>query len=1035
MLSITKINSASNQARKGSGGKGYAHYLGGPAATTRQRGDFDDYARGPGAEGPAPFWAGKGPALLGLDGVAEAGHVERLARGLHPLTGAPLVKGAGPDHVMGLDMTFSAPKDVSAVFAGAGAATRGSLVECLHEAAKTAFAYAESGALTRHGHGGRTKRAAEAAAVVFYTHFSNRANEPHLHAHGFFFNAGKRAGSREWGALEHRAQFERKLATGILFRAELASRLRGLGFRVEPAGPYFTIRGIGESQRLALSTRSRQIADYLRECGASDGGSAAREIAALNTKAAKAEPPLRELLVDFARVAAELGITPDAVEALRADPEPEPEAPFAVDRAEILSALTESQSCATAQEALALICERAMGRWGAAECLAELDMFLAAEDVVQLGRTEHLTQVFTSRATKDMEAAASEAVARGAGDRAHRIDPRLVDAEFARLEAELRSKLGVAAPLGQQRAAALHVACDTGRHAFLEGWAGAGKTTLLRAVGAAYKRAGLEVVGCCQSAAASQNLAREAGIPSRTIASLLLSLREGRARLGPKSVVVLDEAGMVGSREFALVQDAALAAGAKLVCVGDPKQLQPIEAGGIFRALAERHGKAEISNIQRQRTDAEPLLAWLESRGALPPFKAEALRAAPEDARLPALELLCSEDPKLRRAFGKWRARFDFEWMRGAVRMFAAGEAKAALELLDGRGCLKLASGHSATMEAVAAAWSADRTPLARKVIVAGTRAEVAELNARARAELVAKGLVADALGIDVEIERRDGSTEARRFAPGDRLLVTLNDKSLGVANGAAGTVLAIDHRAAGPALRVELDAPNERGESVVAIPASFGRIDWGFARTTHSVQGQTVDSAHVLANPSMCDREWTYVAASRSRFATVVYANLGGLARVDFESHGPMEDGPKTREAAIDALALRMRRSRAKGTSLDYDDAPGGDALDGALDAPDIASKGVRNHDDRNSPADIDRRRDPDVNPRAAAADIARCPAGDVNPRPTMSTRTTDIAVGEGPATSAIPATGRGIGIATIKAFVARTLARSATATPTRER
>lgn len=461
MLSITKINSASNQAKKGHGGKGYLHYLGGPSSTTKQRGDFDDYARGKDdAGGPAPFWACQGAPLLGLDGIAEAEHVERLAKGFHPLTGEQLAKGAGDDHVMGLDMTFSAPKDVSAAFAGADATTRDAIVDCVQEAAKTALAFAESHAITRHGDGGRIKQIARAAIAACYTHFASRAGEPQLHVHGFFFNLGKRAGADEWSALEHRAQFERKMATGILFRVELASRLRGLGFGVEPAGPYFTLSGIDEHQRRALSSRSRQIEEYLRECGALDAdGAAAREIASLNTRSAKAEPSLPELLGHFQKMASDLGITPESVAAMRAGPSiAAVDAPFAVDHAEVLEELVGRQSCVTSQEALALICQKAMGRWNAAECLAELGRFMEGANVVALGQTEHLTEIFTSRATKDLEESINAKVAEGSASEVHRIDRSDVDREFDRLELELRGKLGVPVFLGQQRAAALHVA-------------------------------------------------------------------------------------------------------------------------------------------------------------------------------------------------------------------------------------------------------------------------------------------------------------------------------------------------------------------------------------------------------------------------------------------------------------------------------------------------------------------------------------------------------------------------------------------------
>lgn len=947
MLSITKINSAVNQAKRGDAG-GYLHYLGGPSTSTKQRGDFDDYARGDAKQaGPAPTWACSGAGLLGLSGAAKSEQVERLARGFHPITGDALVKGAGDQHVMGLDMTFSAPKDVSAIFAGADSATRVAVADAVMEAAKAALAHVETECVTRHGKAGATKRFARATVAACYPHFASRALEPQLHVHGFLFNLGKREGKQEWSALEQRAQFERKMSTGILFRVELAARMKALGFAVEPAGLYFTIRGVDQTQRDALSTRSKQIAEYVRQCGMLDvDGAAAREVAALNTRNAKAEPPLPELLSDFAKQAAAVGITPESIAGMRAPAPaglsaisaPAPQAPsdsnllspqpcainptsFAIDHGVLMDRLMESQSCATSVDALAAICELAMGQWSAAECLAELDRFLASPLAVDLGRTEQLARVFTSKATLATEAECSNAVSRGADDQAHRLNRDIIDREFDRLEAEISAKIGAPASLAQQRAAATHIACETGRHAFVIGWAGTGKTTMLKALGDAYKASGYEVLGCCQSAAASQNLARETGIHARTIASLLHAVDSGKARLGPRSVMVLDEAGMVGSKEFALLQRAVLDAGGKLVAVGDPKQLQPIAAGGIFRTLCERHGKAEISNIQRQRTDFAPLLDWLRSRGELSKKATAALRALPEDSRLGALERLCAALPKLARAFARWRERYDHQWLREAVRRFAMGDAKEALSMLDERGRLKLISGHGAMVDALISDWAADKAALPAKTMIAGTRMEVRELNDMARALLISAGQVRDAEGLDVEIIHRDQTREAKRFAPGDRVVFTKNDKEVGVANGVAGTIMAIERAMFTPLLRIQLDDANERGETFVMVPPSFGRFDHAYCLTNHKSQGRTFDAAYVLVNPSMADREWTYVAASRSRFSTTLYANRGALAPNDIDSHQILaaEPGGEGRAALLEKLAFGMSRARAKGTALDW--------------------------------------------------------------------------------------------------------------------
>ncbi|SEA43579.1 MobF family relaxase [Acidovorax soli] len=929
MLSITKIGPASTRPSNGKNG-GYLGYLEpGKAKDPAQRAEFDEYARGQHQDSaPKPFWACKGAALLGLDAIAEAEQVERLAKGFHPITGAPMVIGAGDGHSMGLDLTFSAPKDFSALYAGADQATQQALLECLHGAAKAALDYAEAATVTRHGVGGKVKQIAEAAIASCYTHFASRALDPQLHVHAFLFNVGKRIGIDEWSALEQRPQFERKMATGILFRSELAWRLSQMGFGVQPAGPYFAVDGISDELREALSKRSKEIADYMKECGLLEvDGAAAREMAAMATRGAKKEPPLPELLKLFRAKAQDIGLTPQTVAALRANM---PAAPSVqIDHGQILEQLMASQSCATANEALSLICQAGMGRWSAARCLDELKAFMIHTDVVQLGRTEQLIEVFTSKATLEMERAISDRVRDGKSSAKHSLDRKALDKQFDQLESELSGKLGVSVSLAQQRAAALHIGCETGNHAFVEGWAGTGKTTMLKAVAKAYKGAGFDTLGCCQSAAAAQNLSRETGIRSKTIASLLISISSGRIKLGAKSILFLDEAGMVGSREFGLLQKAAIEAGAKLVCVGDPKQLQPIDAGGIFASLMCEHGKAEISNIQRQRTDFEPLIDWLAKKlrdtdREITKAKRATLMSLPEDARSNALSELCSGDAKLSRAFEKWKARYDHAWMRDVVEDFAKGKAYDALIAMETKGRLKLLRNHEDAISELMKAWEADKTPLESKAIIAATRAEVAELNDAARQKLIDIGRIRDAQGIDIDIIHRDETISPRRFAPGDRIVFTMNDKALGVANGVTATIADIARGGSGPTLLVQLDDPNDIGQKEVAIPASFARFDHAYCLTNHKGQGRTFDSAHVLANPSMADREWTYVAASRSRFATTIYVDASKLGLVDPESHRQDEQAPKGRGRAIEALSIRMKRSGAKGTSLDYGNAEG---------------------------------------------------------------------------------------------------------------
>jgi len=105
------------------------------------------------------------------------------------------------------------------------------------------------------------------------------------------------------------------------------------------------------------------------------------------------------------------------------------------------------------------------------------------------------------------------------------------------------------------------------------------------------------------SGIAAENLESGSGITSRTIASMEHGWQQGRDRLTSRDLLVIDEAGVVGTRRLERVLSHAAEAGTKVVLVGDPQQLQSIEAGAAFRSIRERRGGAEIGEVRRQRED------------------------------------------------------------------------------------------------------------------------------------------------------------------------------------------------------------------------------------------------------------------------------------------------------------------------------------------------------------------------------------------------------------------------------------------------
>jgi ATP-dependent exoDNAse (exonuclease V) alpha subunit len=151
---------------------------------------------------------------------------------------------------------------------------------------------------------------------------------------------------------------------------------------------------------------------------------------------------------------------------------------------------------------------------------------------------------------------------------------------------------------GEQADALVHVT-DGRDLGIVVGHAGTGKSAMLGVAREAWETAGYEVRGVTLSGIAAENLESGSGIASRTIASMEHGWHQGRDLLTTRDVLVIDEAGMVGTRQLERVLSHAAEAGAKVVLVGDIKQLQAIEAGAAFRSIHERHGGAEIGEVRR----------------------------------------------------------------------------------------------------------------------------------------------------------------------------------------------------------------------------------------------------------------------------------------------------------------------------------------------------------------------------------------------------------------------------------------------------
>ncbi|MBB5538775.1 Ti-type conjugative transfer relaxase TraA [Rhizobium giardinii] len=213
-------------------------------------------------------------------------------------------------------------------------------------------------------------------------------------------------------------------------------------------------------------------------------------------------------------------------------------------------------------------------------------------DTIDFATGERVPARYTTRALIRLEAEMANRAIWLSRQSSHGIREQVLETTFAR-HARLSD---------EQKTAIEHVA-GPARIAAIVGRAGAGKTTMMKAAREAWELAGYRVVGGALAGKAAEGLEKEAGIQSHTLASWELRWNRGRDSLDAKTIFVIDEAGMVASKQMAGFVEAVVRAGAKLVLVGDPDQLQPIEAGAAFRAIADRIGYAELETIYRQRED------------------------------------------------------------------------------------------------------------------------------------------------------------------------------------------------------------------------------------------------------------------------------------------------------------------------------------------------------------------------------------------------------------------------------------------------
>jgi conjugative relaxase-like TrwC/TraI family protein len=561
-------------------------------------------------------WLGRGADTLGLSGEVTAEQLRAVLDGRDPTSGEQLA--AHPARkVPEFDHTFRAPKSVSLLWALGDQATAAEVVAAHDAAVDAAIGYLQrSAGFTRRGAGGAETVPVDGFVAAAFRHRTSRADDPLLHTHVLVANLARTSDDGVWRTLDSRKLFAHAKTAGVLYQAQLRHELKTrLGVAWQPVvNGHADIDGVDRSLIETFSQRRAAIVEHMSSRG--ETSAAAAQTATLATRTAKTgHPSEAELRRTWTARARDAGVQPgwhkqltDRARSRR------PDLGQLWHRLVVREELTESSSTFTRRDVLQQLAGQLPA--GAPVTFIEqaADAILSHDDdlLVALGPTRgHLTGVDAIRRA-DGRIVATDVNERRYTTRGLLLtEQRAIKRSLARhdddlgvvddgvLEAALRRRTLT----GEQEAMIRRLTSGGAGVDVVVGKAGTGKTYALDAARDAWQTAGVQVTGVALAARAALELEQSAGIRSTTLTRLLGKLDDGRdgSPVQPGSVLVVDEAGMIGTRQLARLLDHTEAQRVKVVLVGDPRQLPEIDAGGLFRALTTRLAAIELSDNRRQQ--------------------------------------------------------------------------------------------------------------------------------------------------------------------------------------------------------------------------------------------------------------------------------------------------------------------------------------------------------------------------------------------------------------------------------------------------
>lgn len=741
-------------------------------------------------------------------------------------------------HQVGYDCTLSAPKSVSYLMAIAPPEERGEILAAHRAAVDKTLEYLEGKVETRRGKAGKDFHTVDGLVMTSCDHLCERTNTFSLHTHTLIYGVSY-GPDGEWRTFESSELYRHQKAADTVYMSHLAENLRQLGYGIEQDALLdkeqqdtgirsWRVAGISRETELMFSKRQEEIQQAM-ETGLS------HQQAWQQTRKHKDEPSPDELFANWKETIKGLGQETDIA---HYKGRPDIQAPRRSDE-DILAALHKSTAVVTEADIQWAVYRARAGESPEAlqsdvQRFKDTMVHIAPERQAAVDQGEHVSRRYSeSRFAWSKVVDWEQEVSRRANERKDDTTVQVPQSTLDRVVADFQQEKGFTLS-NEQRDALDHLCVQSGGHAVMAGVAGSGKTTVSELYKRAFEANGQHLIGACISRKAAGKLQEESGMESMSITKLLGRLDKSKPLtdeipgLTNKSVVVLDEAGMIDTEAVRRLLRHVDSVGAKLLMQGDSRQIQPISFGSGMTLVSEQLGQAELTEIRRQKHEADRDIA-------VSFYDRDAQGRVILDGRA---------EPKSRRDVVQ----------KGA----------AIWEKLEARGAIDAYNSRPEAMDACAREWLDSPHAIDNRLLLVHDHTDSQALTAKLRDGLRERGVL---VGPDHSfVGRRDQREYDMSVALGDRVRITKNDNTLGVENGDMCEVEGISRTSKGSlALNLRVEGRHGQPSFAVAVDTDeWNHLQHGYCRTVHDAQGQGKPAVFHCANAKMVDNQSALVAFTR---------------------------------------------------------------------------------------------------------------------------------------------------------------------------